>query len=213
MRKVLIFLVLAACGKDAPPATKDTPPDPPPAIASTTPSAAPTPATAESAAPPGSSAKGAAAPTAPKVGAAATPSAAPPPPPPKLQPASNKVTGNHFIVDVATPGCAAGTECAVTLRLEANGGFHINKEYPYKIAINAAPGVEFLGRDPAGASTFSKSAGDFAIVEEHVATMTVRLKPSAKGTANVSGIYKMSVCSESNCQLEQLKIALDVPVQ
>ncbi|MEO6420129.1 MAG: hypothetical protein ABIP39_12005, partial [Polyangiaceae bacterium] len=194
-----------------PPATRDAPPDPPPPIASTTPSAAPTPATAESAAPPVSSAKGAAPPAVPKVVASAAPSAATPPPP--LQPASNRVTGNHFIVDVATPGCAAGNECAVTLRLEANGGFHINKDYPYKIAINPASGVEFLGRDPSGASTFSKSAGDFAIVEEHVATMTVRLKPSVKGTANVSGIYKMSVCSESNCQLEQLKIALDVPVQ
>ena len=49
----------------------------------------------------------------------------------------------------------------MALRLEASGGYHVNKEYPYKFTANAAPSVDFLGRDPGGAAVFSKAAGDF----------------------------------------------------
>lgn len=219
MRRALFFLLIAACNKDAPPtAAKETPaastpelalPSPlpdggvvaqPPASAVATASAV----AAKQSVPATGAAKGGALPS------AATATGAPPP---VLQPAATKITGSHFTLDVASPGCVSGSACVVTVRLEASGGFHINKDYPYKLALNAAPNVEFLGSDPASSSTFSKSAGDFVINEEHVSTMTARFKPTAAGTANVSGVYKMSVCSESNCQLEQMKIALDVPVQ
>lgn len=222
MRRVLFFLLIAACGKDAAPvAAKETPaastpelalplPLPeggvvaqPPASAVATASAV----AAKQSVPATGAAKGGASPSA---ATAVTPTAAPQSVP---QPAATKITGSHFTLDVASPGCVSGSACVVTVRLEANGGFHINKDYPYKLALNAAPNVEFLGSDPASSSTFSKSAGDFVINEEHVSTMTARFKPTAPGTANVSGVYKMSVCSESNCQLEQMKIALDVPVQ
>ena len=127
--------------------------------------------------------------------------------------AGSHVDGKNFKLDMAPAGdCKAGTACQVTVKLEALGEYHINKDYPYKLTLNAAPNVVFLGRDPAGVLTFSKSAGDFQIIEEHVATMTARLKPSAKGTTSLTGIYKMSVCSESNCQLEQAKIFLDLLV-
>jgi hypothetical protein len=42
--------------------------------------------------------------------------------------------------------------------------------------------------------------------------MTVRFKPATAGDANVSGTFKMSVCSASNCQIEQQAVALKVPV-
>jgi hypothetical protein len=213
MRKELIFVVLVACTKDAAPAaaTKELAVDaalPLPVPQAGVPSV-PSVATVPSASSVPAVASGRAVPS----GRPAVPVAPVPSDKVVLQPASAKVTGNHFAVDVASAGCVVGSECAVTVRLEATGGYHINKEYPYKLALSPTPNVEFLGRDPGGVSTFSKSAGDFVIAEEHVATMTARLKPSAKGTASITGIYKMSVCSDANCQIEQTKIALDVAVQ
>ncbi len=220
MRKVLFFLLIAACNKDAATtATKEAPPAPSaenasPVASATTP-APPTSAPPEAPVPiPSVATKGlpspTPAPTSAKVIASATAIATPPPIP---RAAATRITGSHFTLDVASPGCVTASTCVVTVRLEANGGFHINKDYPYKLALNPAPSIEFLGSDPAATSSFSKSAGDFVINEEHVATMTVRFKPTAPGIPNLSGTYKMSVCSESNCQLEQMKIALDVPVE
>ena len=214
MRKELVFLVLVACTKEAAPAavSKEVVDDA--ALPSPVPQAggvlvAPSVASAPSIASVPSVASVRAVPSGRPV--------APAPPVPSdkvvLQPASTKVSGNHFTIDVASAGCVVGSACTITVRLEATGGYHINKEYPYKLVLSPTPNVEFLGRDPGSASTFSKSAGDFVTAEEHVATMTARLKPSAKGTASISGIYKMSVCSDANCQVEQTKIALDVAVQ
>lgn len=215
MRKELIFVVFLACSKDPAPVAKEIPAEPVPSVAASVASAtAPAPSAPET--PPTAPSVTVAAPRGAPSGSAksavpTSPSSAPKSP--ALQPASNRVSGNHFTVDVASPGCVAGSECAVTLRLEATAGYHINKEYPYKLALSATPNVEFLGRDPASTSVFSKSAGDFVIADEHVGTMTARLKPSAKGPTNIAGIYKMSVCTDANCQVEQTKISLDVPVQ
>ena len=214
MKKELILLALVACTKGAAPAANEAVDAAPPlqlpqaapvlsvpSVASPSPSAPSTalalPAASVRAVPSGRSVS----PVADPLGK------------PMFQPASAKVTGNHFALDVASLGCVVGSECAVTVRLEATGGYHINKEYPYKLLLSPTPNVEFLGRDPGNAATFSKAAGDFVVAEEHVATITARLKPSAKGTASITGIYKMSVCSEANCQVEQTKIALDLAIQ
>ena len=214
MKKALALLLLVACNQAQRTATEDAPAAPP--------RSAPAPETGSVAPPTSSDPSPPSSPPAPipsaragSRGAASPPGKAvfsSPAPSPSVQPASARITGHHFTLDVSSKGCTAGNECALTVRLEATGGYHINKDYPYKLTLNAAPNVVFLGRDPAGVLTFSKSAGDFQIIEEHVATMTARLKPSAKGTTSLTGIYKMSVCSESNCQLEQAKIFLDLLV-
>jgi hypothetical protein len=122
------------------------------------------------------------------------------------------VDGKNFTIDAAPAGdCKAGAECHITIKLRAAGDYHINKEYPYKFKAEGA-GVEFLGSDAAGKNTFSKSAGDFVIDDEKGATMTVKFKPAAKGTATIKGTFKMSVCSAQNCQLETQDISVDVPV-
>lgn len=122
--------------------------------------------------------------------------------------------GDNYVVNATTSNCHAGAECTVSLRLEAQGNFHVNKEYPYKFTATAASGVEFLGRDPANKSLFSKAAGDFALDSgnEKVGTMTIRFKPSAHGSVNIAGLFKLSVCSAQNCQLGQTNVTVPVTV-
>lgn len=122
---------------------------------------------------------------------------------------AKEIKGNNFVLTAATASCKKGEECALTLRLEAQGAYHINESYPYKFTPGKkddkalSENVEFVKEN------FSKAGGDFKKEGEKVATLTVRFKPTA-AKGKIVGTYKMSVCSEQNCQLEQQEIALDV---
>lgn len=128
----------------------------------------------------------------------------------ELGPGKARIDGNNFSLDVASTGCKAGSECAMTIKLVAAADYHLNKEYPYKFIAGAAPGVTFLGKKDA--ATFAKDTGDFAPEGEKTGTMTVRFKPASAGEAKVSGTYKMSVCSADQCQIEVQPVTLNVPV-
>jgi hypothetical protein len=129
--------------------------------------------------------------------------------------AGQVASGNNFVVNATVASCAANAECKVDLRLEASGGFHVNKEYPYKFKASAVNGVTYLGKDPAGVDVFSKAAGDFALDagNEKVGTMTIRFKSASKGNVSIGGVFKLSVCSAQNCQLEQANVTIPVAVQ
>jgi hypothetical protein len=98
----------------------------------------------------------------------------------------------------------------MTIKLSASGDWHLNKEYPYKFLATAAPNITFLGKSDA--TTFSRQTGDFVEEGEKAATMTVRFKPQKAGEATVTGTYKLSVCSADQCQIEQQKVSLAIPV-
>jgi hypothetical protein len=128
----------------------------------------------------------------------------------ELGPGKQRIDGQNFTLDVASTACKAGAECTLTIKLQAAADYHVNKEYPYKLTANAAPGLTFLGKkDP---NIFAKETGDFVEEGEKSGTMTVRFKPAAAGAAKVAGTYKMSVCSADQCQIEVQPVALDVPV-
>lgn len=123
--------------------------------------------------------------------------------------------GNNFVVNATVATCNANADCKIDLRLEAVGDFHVNKEYPYKFKASAAPaGVTYLGKDPAGVDMFSKAAGDFTLdaSNEKVGTMTIRFKSANKGAVSIGGVFKLSVCSAANCQLEQANVTVPVTV-
>jgi len=123
------------------------------------------------------------------------------------------IDGKNFKLDFAQSGeCKAGAECSATIKLDAIGDYHINKEYPYKFKADGAA-FEFLGKDAAGKNVFSKGAGDFTIDGEKNATMTIHFKAAKAGSAPITGQYKMSVCSAQNCQLETQELSLNVSVK
>lgn len=124
------------------------------------------------------------------------------------------INDGSFVVAAQPPGsCAAGAVCTVPVKLEAQGEFHINDEYPYKLIANAKSGAELQGSDPAGKNVFSKAAGDFQKTSEKVAIMNVKLKPASKGRVDVTGTYKLSVCAESKCKIETAPVSFAVDVQ
>jgi hypothetical protein len=95
--------------------------------------------------------------------------------------------------------CPVKTTCEAQLVLTALGAYHVNDEYPTKFVADPASGVRVEGE------------GTFAISGEKHGTMRVRFTPTAPGAAKLVGTFKLSVCSEENCEIESPKIALDVP--
>lgn len=120
--------------------------------------------------------------------------------------AASRITGKNFALDLATPGCRVNESCQMTIRVTAGDGYHVNKDYPYKFLPKDTTGIEFTAKQ------FSRDAGDFKEDGAKAGVMTVRFKPTASGKAKVTGTYKMSVCSDENCQIEQPAIDFEVPV-
>lgn len=128
--------------------------------------------------------------------------------------AGPRVQDPHFSIELGPDGmCTVGEACIAKVSLTALAGYHVNKEYPYKFTAQATKDVEFLGKDPAGTSVFTKSAGDYTAVGEEGAVMTVRFRPKQAGKASVEGTYKFSVCSAQNCQIETAELAAKIDVK
>lgn len=135
-----------------------------------------------------------------KTGPAKGEAAAAAPVPPDAPP----LAGNDFYrVDAAEPpACSAGQTCEAKLRLTALGAYHVNDDgYPFKFVADATPGLAV------------EKDGVFAQKSPKVGEMTVKFRAEAAGPAQVVGVFKLSVCSEADCQIEEPKIAFAVPVK
>lgn len=113
--------------------------------------------------------------------------------------------------------CVAGTECRAEIQVEAQGEFHVNKEYPHKWKADDVAGVEFLGKPdskdcPGGPTLFRACAGDFKAVTAAKGVLAIRFKPSKAGTVTLNGPYKFSVCTDQNCLIDMQVLSVDVPV-
>jgi hypothetical protein len=106
-----------------------------------------------------------------------------------------------FRVDVTLPGtCAHGTTCEATLALVALEGFKVNADYPFKFVGDVGPQISFDG------------TGTFLHGDKHSGRMTIKFRSEQAGTIKVSGTFKLSVCTDEVCKIEQPKITFDVPV-
>jgi hypothetical protein len=107
-----------------------------------------------------------------------------------------------FRVDVTPPAsCVRATPCEATIALTALDGFKVNADYPMKFVGDVGPQISFDGT-----GTFA------AVADKKTGTMTIKFRSEAAGTIKVSGTFKLSVCTDEVCKIEQPKIAFDVPV-
>lgn len=108
-----------------------------------------------------------------------------------------RTAGKNFHVDAAPLGpCAAGTPCVVAADLTAENGFKVNPEYPYKLVEPSVP--------LAGAATFTP-------LSTHHGRLLVKFDRAAAGPSQLTGTFKLSVCSADVCQIEQVALAVAVP--
>ncbi|MEO8699895.1 MAG: hypothetical protein ABI867_07615 [Kofleriaceae bacterium] len=101
-----------------------------------------------------------------------------------------------YRVDLAKPpACTAGSPCQAELVLTALGDYHVNERYPVKLEVDQG--------DVEGTGAWKRDG-------EKTGTLALTLKPARPGVARVSGTFKLSVCTEANCEIESPKIAFDV---
>jgi hypothetical protein len=125
--------------------------------------------------------------------------------------------GANYIATADPADCKANAECVITVTLQAQNTFHINKDYPYKFKADEVAGIEFLGTDAGGKNVFSKARGDFKIKEDKTppveGVLTIKFKIAKVGPAKVTGKFKLSVCSDANCQMDTAELTLPVTVK
>jgi hypothetical protein len=131
--------------------------------------------------------------------------------PPAPADCGHAACGDSFFVDaLVRDGCATAARCEVSLKLTATGAFHVNDQYPYRFKAEATPAVEFLGTDPAGKNVFSRQGGDWTQTDAKSGVLTVHWTPTAAGAGTLSGVFKLSVCSEQNCLIEQPQLRVPI---
>lgn len=117
------------------------------------------------------------------------------------------IDGKNYKVDVNAASCKAGTECTATIKLETTGGYHLNKEYPYKVKVADSDGLKFTKAE------FGKASGDFVEASEHSGTITLKFTPAKAGKIEVGGAFKFAVCSDKDCATSSETIKLEVDVK
>jgi hypothetical protein len=94
--------------------------------------------------------------------------------------------------------CAAGTACEAKLVLTALGDYHVNEQYPVKFVSDPVPGLAVDG------------TGTFVRDSAKAGTLTIRFTPARAGKAQLKGTFKLSVCTDDNCEIEAPAIAFTV---
>ncbi len=124
-----------------------------------------------------------------------------PPAPRTAATAPAPLAGNSFYRIDAGPRtpCAAGAPCEARLVLTALGEYKINKDYPFKFVGAPSPGVTLDG------------PGTFALDDAKTGTLTIRFRAARSGPVRVTGTFKLSVCTEEQCEIEEPKLELELP--
>jgi hypothetical protein len=96
--------------------------------------------------------------------------------------------------------CAAGAPCEARLVLTALGAYKVNRDYPFKFIADPAPGVAVDG------------TGAFALDDARGGTLTLRFRAARPGPVRLTGTFKLSVCTEEECEIEEPKISFELPI-
>jgi hypothetical protein len=104
-----------------------------------------------------------------------------------------------FRIEATPPPCAVGSECEAELHLTALGTYKVNEEYPFKFVAADMPTLQVEGHS-------------FEHVAKQEGQLRVRFRASAAGPAQLTGAFKLSVCNEATCEIEEpvVKLAVDV---
>jgi hypothetical protein len=109
-------------------------------------------------------------------------------------------TGPAYKVATAAEPCVEGSPCAIRIDLSALGPFHVNREYPFRFEPDPAFDARALPETP------------IAVKDDRTASYRVGFQPARAGALRVAGTFKLSVCTDEECRIENEPIAVDVQV-
>jgi hypothetical protein len=119
--------------------------------------------------------------------------------------ASQTIAATNAKIEASTAACKKGEACKVTIVVEAQGEFHVNKEYPQKFVADET--VKWAKKE------FGKASGDYAESGEKKFTITATFTPDKAGDADVTGNLRYAVCSATQCAPAVARIAFKASVK
>lgn len=113
---------------------------------------------------------------------------------------------DRFVLKITPPADAAvGREGVVTIAAVPQGPWHINLDFPTKLALAAPDGVTLAKADLA--------KGDAAKLDDKSAEFAVKFTPSSAGDKSFTGEFKFAVCQDEACSPVTEKLAFKVAVK
>ena len=105
----------------------------------------------------------------------------------------------------AQPKYRVGKGGQVEIALEGRGDWHVNQEYPIRVALEATPGLTLPKRELV--------KGDASEFGEEKARFLAAVEPRAKGDHEVKCDVSFAMCTEENCVLEKRTVAMRLEVE
>ena len=113
---------------------------------------------------------------------------------------------DRFVLKITPPADAAvGREGVVTIAAVPQGPWHINLDFPTKLALAAPDGVTLAKADLA--------KGDAAKLDDKSAEFAVKFTPSSAGDKAFTGEFKFAVCQDEACSPVTEKVSFKVAVK
>ena len=127
---------------------------------------------------------------------------APAPAPAPTAAAADAAGPPPFRVEVVPPSapCAREASCEAALRVTALRDFHVNAEYPTKFVAEPQPDVT------------AEPAATLALEGPQSGRLPVRFRSTRAGTVRVNGVFKLSVCNEGSCVIENVPVAIEAAI-
>ncbi len=102
-----------------------------------------------------------------------------------------------FRLEAEAAPCASGAPCKISLVLSALGDYKLNKEYPFKLVPDARSAVALrkLGK-------LERESGQRGV-------MKLETEPAPLPAA-LTGVFKLSVCTEDVCEIADPEISVTV---
>jgi uncharacterized protein YcnI len=111
-----------------------------------------------------------------------------------------------FSSAIKAPSAKAGAKAVATIRVEPKGKYHINKEFPTKLTIDAPSGVKL--------EKAKQTAKDAVKFEDSAAEFQVAFTPESAGKKEFTGELRFAVCEgEKACVPKTEKISFSVDVK
>ncbi len=117
--------------------------------------------------------------------------------------ATYKEEGFELGLEAAGP-FAVGKAGEAQVVLVAKNGFKVNDQYPFKLTLSDAAGLEL----PRKVVT-----RDAMALEKHKGVMKVAFTPKSAGAHTLSGRFSFSVCTDERCLIEKRDLAVQITAQ
>ncbi len=126
----------------------------------------------------------------------------PPPASPSTDDPSRHLQPDEGTLTIGKGEAAVGAEATIPITVKPAAGYHVSKNYPTKLTLDAPPGVKLAKSElaKADAATFNEKSLQFA----------VKATPEKAGTYEIKGWFKFGVCDPSSCHPKKQPIAIQV---